>query len=182
MLSASCSVWAWARSPTFGRRGSDMAERGTLALTDPDEVQERIEEYFQSRWATRKIKQNLNGKQVEIEEQYMRPPTMAGLALALDVTRTTLLFYGQGKGARDDRLIPIIARAKARIAEFAEEALYTREANQGAKFALEVNHGYGREDQGGGAGGGLEVNVIPPAEGKALEAIPKWQPEGDDDE
>lgn len=159
-----------------------MAERGTLALTDPDEVRERIDEYFQSRWATRKIKQNLHGKQVEIEEQYMRPPTMAGLALALDVTRTTLMFYGQGKGARDDKLIPIIARAKARIAEFAEEALYTREANQGAKFALEVNHGYGREDREGGTGDGFAVTVIPPAAGEAIKAIPKWKPEGDDDE
>lgn len=158
-----------------------MAERGSLALTDIEEVEAKIEEYFQSRTRKRKVYPKDGDP---YEEEYQVPPTMAGLGLALNVTRTTLLFYGQGKGARDDRLIPIIARAKARIAEFAEEALYTREGNQGAKFALEMNHRYGREleDMGGGSGGGLEVNVIPPAEGAAIEAIPKWEPEGEPDE
>jgi hypothetical protein len=78
-------------------------------------------------------------------------------------------------------LIPIIARAKGRIAEWWEEALANREASNGAKFALEVNHGYGREDREGGTGEGFAVQVIPPAEGEQLKAIPKWKPEGDDD-
>lgn len=156
-----------------------MAERGRLALTDPEELEQRIEEYFQSRWSTRTITAK-DG--TTWDEPYMRPPTMAGLALALDTTRQTLLAYSRGDGSRDERFVPIIARAKMRIAEFAEEALYVREASNGAKFALEVNHGYGREDREGGTGDGFEVKVIPPAYGEAIKAIPKWQPEGDDDE
>lgn len=156
-----------------------MATRGTLAFTDPEELEQRIEEYFDSRWSTRTITAK-DG--TTWDEPYMRPPTMAGLALALDTTRQTLLAYSRGDGSRDERFVPIIARAKMRIAEFAEEALYVREASNGAKFALEVNHGYGREDREGGTGDGFEVKVIPPAYGEAIKAIPKWQPEGDDDE
>lgn len=156
-----------------------MAIRGTLAFTDPEELERRIEEYFDSRWSTRTITAK-DG--TTWDEPYMRPPTMAGLALALDTTRQTLLAYSRGDGSRDERFVPIIARAKMRIAEFAEEALYVREASNGAKFALEANHGYGREDREGGTGDGFEVKVIPPAYGEAIKAIPKWQPEGDGDE
>ena len=156
-----------------------MAKRGQLAFTDPEALEERIEEYFQSRTRRRKIYPR-DGE--PYEEDYQVPPTMAGLALALDTTRQTLLAYGKGDEPRDPAFVPIIARAKMRIAEFAEEALYVREASNGAKFALEVNHGYGREDREGGTGDGFEVKVIPPAAVEALKAIPKWQPEGDDDE
>lgn len=156
-----------------------MAKRGHLAFTDPEALEERIEEYFQSRVRKRKIYPRDGDP---YEEEYQVPPTMAGLALALDTTRQTLLAYGRGDEPRDPAFVPIIARAKMRIAEFAEEALYVREASNGAKFALEVNHGYGREDREGGTGEGLAVQVIPPAAGEQLKAIPKWKPEGDDDE
>lgn len=156
-----------------------MAIRGTLAFTDPEELEQRIEEYFQSRVRKRKIYPRDGDP---YEEEYQVPPTMAGLALALDTTRQTLLAYSRGDEPRDPAFVPIIARAKMRIAEFAEEALYVREASNGAKFALEVNHGYGREDREGGTGDGFEVKVIPPAYGEAIRAIPKWQPEGEDDE
>jgi hypothetical protein len=156
-----------------------MAIRGTLAFTDPEELEQRIEEYFRSRVRRRKIYPR-NGD--PYEEEYQVPPTMAGLALALGTTRQTLLAYSRGDGSRDDRFVPILARAKMRIAEFAEEALYVREASHGARFALEVNHGYGREDREGGTGDGFEVKVIPPAYGEGVKAIPRWQPEGDDDE
>jgi len=156
-----------------------MAKRGQLAFTDPEELEQRIEEYFQSRVRKRKIYPRDGDP---YEEEYQVPPTMAGLALALDTTRQTLLAYSRGDEPRDPAFVPIIARAKMRIAEFAEEALYVREASNGAKFALEVNHGYGREDREGGTGDGFEVKVIPPAYGEAIKAIPKWQPEGDDDE
>lgn len=156
-----------------------MAKRGHLAFTDPEALEERIGEYFQSRTRKRKIYPRDGDP---YEEEYQVPPTMAGLALALDTTRQTLLAYGRGDEPRDPAFVPIIARAKMRIAEFAEEALYVREASNGAKFALEVNHGYGREDREGGTGEGFAVQVIPPAAGEQLKAIPKWQPEGGDNE
>jgi len=160
-----------------------MADRGKLALTDPEQVEAQIEAYFLSRMRKRYVPTGkADGQMIYEEEEYMAPPTMAGLALALGVTRTTILYYSKGEGNRDESLIPIIARAKGRIAEWWEEALANREASNGAKFALEVNHGYGREDRESGTGDGFEVNVIPPAAGKAIKAIPKWQPEGYDDE
>lgn len=161
-----------------------MAELGKLALTDPDDVEQKIEAYFQSRLRTRFVptgRDPKTGDMIYEREEYMAPPTMAGLALALGVTRVTLLFYSKGEGTRDPRLIPILARAKMRIAEWWEEALADRGAATGAQFALRVNHNYGLEDQAGG-GSGFTQNVIPPASADQIEAVPKWNPEGDDDE
>lgn len=159
-----------------------MAERGVLAFSDVDDLEIRIEAYFENLTKIRKFRgKGDDGKPIEWEEEYMVPPTMAGLALALGITRRTLLAYGKAEGTRDERFTPVIARAKERIAEFAEQALYTREASNGAKFALEVNHGYGKEDEGaGGTGSGFAMNVIPPAieEGSQL-AVPKWKSEDD---
>jgi hypothetical protein len=160
-----------------------MAERGVLAFTDTSQVTDRIEAYFDSLTKIRKFHgKGDDGKPISWEEEYQNPPTMAGLAIALGTTRVTLMHYGKGEGTRDDGFIPIIAHAKERIAEFAETALYSREAAHGAKFALEVNHKYGREDDGkDGTGDVFSMNVIAPAalEGKEL-AIPKWQPKEDD--
>lgn len=157
-----------------------MAQRGKLAFTDPEELEQRIEEYFESRWSTRTITAK-DG--TTWEEPYMRPPTLAGLALALDTTRQTLLAYSRGDGSRDDRFVPIIARAKMRIAEFAEEALYVREASNGAKFALEVNHGYGREDLSDGDAEVFRSETIAP---RAIEdrtqAVPRWEPQTEEHE
>lgn len=103
----------------------------------------------------------------------MRPPTMAGLALALGCHRSTLLNYRE-----KDEFRPVIMRATHRIAEYAEEALYTREASNGAKFSLEANHRYGREDEGG-EGGGFNQVVISPAPEATRTAIPVWNSEED---
>lgn len=150
-----------------------MAKRGTRVWKDDqvDEVNQQIEEYFQSRWEKRTIKQRQSdGSTTEFEEEYMRPPTMAGLALALGVDRNTLINYAE----RDEFRI-VLTRAKTRIAEFAEEALYTREAATGARFALEVNHRYGREETAQGAE--FVQNVIAPAQpGQTVLAVAKWEP------
>ena len=156
-----------------------MAQQGKLAFTDPAALEAIIEEYFASRWETRKMRtKGADGEWVEWEERYQRPPTMAGLSLAVGLTRKGLLNYYERDG-----FTPILSRARARIAEFAEEALYTREASNGARFALEVNHRYGREDDTeGGEGGGFVMKVIaPPTDGHML-AIAKWEPKDDADE
>jgi len=154
-----------------------MAQRGVIAFTDTKALTLRIDAYFDSLTKTRTFRgKGDDGKPISWEEDYQVPPTMAGLALALDTTRVTLLHYGKGEGTRDDGFIPVIARAKMRIAEFAETALYTREAGSGAQFALRVNHGYGLEEEGG-RGEGFTVVTVPPAANEALVAIPKWTPE-----
>lgn len=140
-----------------------------------DDLEARIEEYFQSRWTKRKITQrNPDGTKLEFEEDFMRPPTMAGLALALNCDRQTLINYREL-----DEFRPVIARALHRIAEYAEEALYGRETVTGARFSLEVNHRYGREAEQG-AGAGFQQTVIAPAPADTMKAIPKWKPEETD--
>lgn len=148
-----------------------MATRGRRAWNDPAELEELIEDYFQSRWETRTIKQRAkDGSVIEFEEEYMRPPTMAGLARHLGVVRKTLLNY-----AERDEFTPLLAHAKNRVAEWWEEGLAVREVSNGARFALEANHGYGREDQESGSGAAFTQNVIPPASAETIKAIPKWE-------
>ena len=152
-----------------------MASRGRLAFNSPDEMAERIDEYFNSRQATRTIKgRDANGNLLEWEETYYRPPTMAGLALSLGITRQTLINY-----AERDEFLPVLTRAKHQVAEWVEEALFTREGSNGARFALEVNHGYGREAPGGTSEPPV-TKIIPPAIGEQRKAIPKWEPEEDE--
>lgn len=160
-----------------------MADPFKIAFTDPVELEELIEDYFQSRWATRTIRQRgADGSTIEFTEDYQRPPTMAGLARHLGVVRSTLWRYMKEDG-KDAPMKPVIAAALNRIAEFAEEGLYTREGVTGARFTLEVNHGYGKEEDAG-QGGGFIQNITPPAtaigHGAEPLAIAKW--DDDDDE
>jgi hypothetical protein len=153
-----------------------MAKTGTLAFTDPDEMERQINAYFDGLIQTRKMKTRAaDGSIVEWEETYHRPPTMAGLALALNMTRVGLMNYRERDG-----FLPVLSRAKGRIAEFAEEALYTREASNGARFALEVNHGYGREDGDGDGDGAFVMKIIAPTGAQNL-AIAKWEPRESDE-
>ncbi len=152
-----------------------MAMRGVRVWTDPAELEKLIEDYFDSLVKVRKFRgKGEDGKPIEWEEEYTKPPTMAGLAHHLGVIRQTLINY-QGR----EEFIPVLARAKNRVAMFAEEALYHRESSTGAQFALRVNHKYG-EENAGGTGEAFVQQVIPPAQSDLIEAIPVWD-EGDDD-
>lgn len=149
-----------------------MAMRGTLAFRDVDELEARIEDYFESlRVFVDEIERAADGttitRQVELEQE---PPTMAGLAHHLGVVRRTLVNYDSR-----DEFAHVIAKARNRIAIYAERMLYRPEKTRGAQFALQVNHGYGSENaDAGGAGDGFEMKVIPPAESSDLKAIPRW--------
>lgn len=158
-----------------------MGDPFKLTFTDPDELEALVEEYFQSRWKTRVIKQrDREGGFIEFEEEYQLPPTMAGLARHLGVVRSTLWNYVRGQSKNTDNIRPVVVRALNRIAEFAEEGLYTREGVTGARFTLEVNHGYGKEDTAGS--GGFTQNITPPASigSNAPLAIAKWEDDDDD--
>ena len=154
-----------------------MADPFKLAFTDPDALQEQIEEYFESLKTERILTQWSNGEPTEIREPYMRPPTMAGLADFLGVVRNTLLNYRK-RSEKDDPIAPVIVRALNRIAAWNEEALYTRETVTGAQFSLRFNHGYEGEERPPAEEHAYEMRVIPPADGAARKAIPKW--EGDE--
>ena len=116
-----------------------MAIRGTRAFTDVEELERRIEDYFDGLWETRRIKRRVKGKGVFVTERVQLPPTLSGLASHLDVSRNTLLNY-----SKRDEFVHVIARAKQRIAAYLEQALFRRETARGAMFLLRVNHGYGK--------------------------------------
>lgn len=160
-----------------------MAKRGTLAISDLSQLEDAIEAYFDSRMATRMVPVGKVDGEISYErEEYMKPPTISGLALALGIDRRTFLRYLNGEGTRSEELSQALSRARLRAAEWWEEALAVREASNGARFWLETSGEIGNEDEGGGTGEGFAVQVIPPAAGEQLKAIPKWEPEGDDDE
>jgi hypothetical protein len=147
-----------------------MAVRGTLAFKSVEDLEAQIEAYFEGLKKTRKLStRNGDGTVTAWEEEYEMPPTMAGLALSLDIDRKTLINYSDRQ-----EFALVLARARSRIAQWVETALYTREASNGARFALEVNHGYGREE-GADAGGSFIQQIVPPAQiTQQRTAIPRW--------
>lgn len=157
-----------------------MAIRGTLAIKNLSQLEAAIENYFDSRTSYRMVpvgKQD--GEMVYEREEFMRPPTISGLALALGIDRRTLYRYANGEGTRGDELSHAIGRARLRAAEWWEEALAVREASNGAKFWLEtsgeIDRDSGSDDE---TGQGFEMNVIEPAiEDSEHLAVPKWEDE-----
>lgn len=85
------------------------------------------------------------------------PFTVTGLALAMGLTRMSLLRYECRPEFRDT-----VMRAKARVEEFAESKLYDRGAATGAKFALSNNFEGWREQ--GPAGINLTVSSLEDAQ------------------
>jgi len=114
-----------------------MAIRGTSAFRSVNELERRIEAYFDALVYEKTESQTRNNQIVSVKTQALRPPTISGLALELDVSRRTLLNY-----SKKDEFSHVIARARSRIAEWNEEALYSRQTYRAARFMLEVNHGY----------------------------------------
>ena len=84
-----------------------------------EELEALIEEYFDSCV--------LDGVQV-------RPYTVTGLALYLNLTRQGLINYQERKG-----FIDTITRAKLRVEAFAEESLFTAKNSTGVAFSLKNN-------------------------------------------
>jgi len=69
------------------------------------------------------------------------PPTLEGLALALNISIKTLWNYGQegyGDGSNKDYL-QAISRAREKCVAYASRRLYDKEGSNGAKFYLTNN-------------------------------------------
>jgi len=111
-----------------------------------EEIQEKIDEYFESCKGTIKYDGDGNvlvdklGRPVIFDD---RPLTITGLALALGFnSRQTLLNY-QGK----EEFVDTIMRAKARVEQYAEERLFDKDGANGAKFSLANNFEGWKEKQ-----------------------------------
>lgn len=106
-----------------------------------DEIQEKIDEYFDSCYKPVIIlnKETCKYQTVKddegniIKEQY-RPFTVTGLADALDMSRQSLLNYSE-----KDEFLDTIMRAKRKCELYAEERLFDKEGANGAKFSLANN-------------------------------------------
>lgn len=102
------------------------------------DLKARIERYF--RWCEGEpLIDETTGKPVITKSGIpvyigVHPPTIVGLANALDVSRQTLLNY-QGKRQFEE----IITKAKRRVEQYAEERLYDKDGSAGARFNLQNN-------------------------------------------
>ena len=105
------------------------------AFTNGNEVEKKINEYF------------------EYADKNDKPYTMSGLALYLDVDRTTLVNYSGLAGKEYDysgidpvelRKINLsIQKAKKRVQLYAEESLFRKQGQvNGVIFALKNNHSW----------------------------------------
>ncbi len=86
-----------------------------------------------------------------------RPPTMAGMALALNMSRQTLINYG-----RDELFGSVIARARLQVEQWWEEELPVARGS-GVQFNLKNNFGWRdrSEQEITGAGGApLTTRII----------------------
>ncbi|MGM0409212.1 MAG: terminase small subunit [Bacillota bacterium] len=112
---------------TVGSRGGPRK-----LYEDPDEMQKDVNKYFDS---ITKVIEDADGNKIRV---YHRPPTVAGLAVALDTNRSTLLRYQKEYG---DEFHNIISRAKEKIEAYAAEELYrTKGTTRGVMFALTNNY------------------------------------------
>ena len=112
--------------------------------SNAEQMQDIINNYFAS---CMRIKTTPDGRPIRdalgnaIYEFY-RPPTMSGLAVALDIDRRSLLNY-----SKDDQFFPTISRARMKIEMFTEEKLFEKETCNGSKFSLSNNFGWSEKQE-----------------------------------
>lgn len=103
-----------------------------------EEMQLIIDEYFTSclkiKWESGKPVRDIAGNFVH---EYCRPPTMSGLANALDMSRQSLINY-----KNEDEFFDTIERARRKVEMFTEEKLFEKETCNGSKFSLSNNFGW----------------------------------------
>lgn len=92
-----------------------------LKFKTPEELQQKIDNYFESVKEPRLIGEQL----------YFEPITITGLALALDTSRETLCNYEER-----DEFFDAIKRAKLRCENYAEKQLYMGKSAAGPIFSL----------------------------------------------
>ena len=94
----------------------------------PEQMQEAITEYFKSLMD--------DGAKL-----WLRPPTMAGLGLALGLSRQGLLNYGN-ENKKDKGFVDTVTHARRIVESFNEEMLHTGKNPSGTMFNMINNFGY----------------------------------------
>lgn len=109
-------------------------------LPTPDEAEAIIAEYFDERMAT--VPLTIDGQPVEedgrqiLHDIWIKPPTVAGIALALGVDKVSFLRWTQNEKSPYHK---IAKAAKQKIEEYLEERLDTARQTDGVKFNLTNN-------------------------------------------
>lgn len=117
------------------------------AFSSPEVLQKEVDDYFMSCYApvidkNGRIVRDDDGEIVKIQK---RPFTVSGLAYHIGVGTMTLNRYCDGRmddlGEEDENMLfsVILKRAKQRIESFAEESLYNRDSQAGARFVLDTH-------------------------------------------
>jgi hypothetical protein len=116
------------------------------AYKTPEEMQERIDAYFNScygEYVTDPEGNLMTDKHGHPVMTKPRPLTITGLALALGFSGRQALLNYEDK----EEFMDTIKRAKSRIEQYAEERLFDKDGVNGAKFNLSNNFKGWREKQ-----------------------------------
>lgn len=118
---------------------------GVISIKTAGQMQRAADAYFderRERYLTDEAGEPLLDKSGRPIKEAERPPTAAGLALALGFgsRREMLAFSG------DERRRSVIEHAMTRIEEYAEERLLSKDTFSGAKFLLMNNFGDWSDD------------------------------------
>lgn len=124
-----------------------------LKFGSAEELQEKIDEYFESCYE--EIWQEvfddegkskgwvpIYGRDGSIRKRLVRPFTISGLAVHLEVDRKTLLNYED-----KSEFFRTIKRAKARIENYTEEQLYNTSAKNMVGIIFNLKNNYGWQDK-----------------------------------
>lgn len=116
------------------------------AFTSPEMLQLECDEYFESCFGPLVYKGRVvRDSEGNIVKTQKRPFTVSGLAYHLGIETSTFNRYCNGQmddfsAEYDDQIFSkILERARQRIEIFAEENLYNREAQNGARFVLDTH-------------------------------------------
>jgi len=124
-----------------------------LKYTDPKDMQEDIDRYFWDCHDNR-MKEKQNKQAPHLADYSTKPydsdffkttenihPTMGGLAVALDMGRSTLINY-----EHSDEFMNTITKAKQRVEDYNEQSMHGPNAN-GVKFILTNGFGWKEKNQ-----------------------------------
>ena len=107
--------------------------------TKAEQMQYKIDKYFESCFIAARdergnIMRDYDGKVIM---RQIRPFTITGLALALDMDRRSLINY-----SKDEEFFPTIKKARLKIENYLEESLITGGNSTGVIFNLKNNYGW----------------------------------------
>lgn len=131
-------------------RGGKNKGGRPLKFKSPNELQQKIDEYFESCFEDLIVRDRYGKPIVDpttklpvTERLQVRAWTITGLAVHLGVSRQTLLEYEgevEGRVKKDPRFADAIKRAKNKIEAFTEEKLFEPKIATGVIFNLKNNY------------------------------------------